>query len=44
MYKVFRGGGWNDADERNLMPSFRNYADPVERSITIGFRCAKSIH
>ena len=39
-YKVFRGGGWNDADERNLMPSFRNYADPLERSITIGFRCA----
>jgi formylglycine-generating enzyme required for sulfatase activity len=44
MYKVFRGGGWNDADERNLMPSFRNYTDRVERSITIGFRCAKSIH
>jgi formylglycine-generating enzyme required for sulfatase activity len=41
VYKVFRGGGWNDADERNLMPSFRNYTDPLERSITIGFRCAK---
>ena len=41
MYKVFRGGGWNDADERNLMPSFRNYTDPLEKSITIGFRCAK---
>jgi formylglycine-generating enzyme required for sulfatase activity len=40
-YKVFRGGGWNDADERNLMPSFRNYTDPLEKSITIGFRCAK---
>ena len=40
-YKVFRGGGWNDAEERNLMPSFRNYTDPLERSITIGFRCAK---
>src|SRR5579872_116979 len=40
-YKAFRGGGWNDADERNLMPSFRNYTDPLERSITIGFRCAK---
>jgi sulfatase modifying factor 1 len=43
-YKVFRGGGWNDADERNLMPSFRNYTDPIERSITIGFRCAKSVN
>jgi iron(II)-dependent oxidoreductase len=43
-YKVFRGGGWNDSDERNLMPSFRNYTDPLERSITIGFRCAKSAY
>jgi sulfatase modifying factor 1 len=41
-YKVFRGGGWNDSEERNLMPSFRNYTDARERSITIGFRCAQS--
>lgn len=40
--KVFRGAGWIDVDERNLMPSFRNYADPLERAPTIGFRCAKS--
>jgi formylglycine-generating enzyme required for sulfatase activity len=40
-YKVFRGGGWNDSEERNLMPSFRNYTDPLEKSITIGFRCAR---
>ena len=42
MYKVFRGGGWIDTDERNQMPSFRNYTDPLQRSPTIGFRCAKS--
>lgn len=42
MYKVFRGGGWSDEEERNLMPSNRNYTDPVERSLTISFRCAKS--
>ena len=42
MYKVFRGGGWSDEEERNLMPSNRNYTEPVERSLTISFRCAKS--
>jgi formylglycine-generating enzyme required for sulfatase activity len=42
-YKVFRGGGWIDTDERNQMPSFRNYTDPLQKSPTIGFRCAKSI-
>ena len=41
--KVFRGAGWIDVDERNLMPSFRNYTDPLEESPTIGFRCAKSV-
>jgi len=40
--KVFRGAGWIDVDERNWMPSFRNYADPLERAPTIGFRCAAS--
>jgi formylglycine-generating enzyme required for sulfatase activity len=40
--KVFRGAGWIDVDERNWMPSFRNYADPLERAPTLGFRCAES--
>jgi sulfatase modifying factor 1 len=40
--KVFRGAGWIDVDERNWMPSFRNYADPLERALTLGFRCAES--
>ncbi len=42
-YKVFRGGGWIDTEERNQMPSFRNYTDPLQKSPTIGFRCAKSL-
>ena len=42
-YKVFRGGGWSDTDERNLMNHFRSYADPEVRSTTVGFRCAQSI-
>ena len=40
--KVFRGAGWIDVDERNFMPSFRNYADPLQQAPSIGFRCAKS--
>jgi len=41
-YKVIRGGGWSDDDERNLMNSFRNYTDPDLKAASIGFRCAKS--
>ncbi len=40
-YKVIRGGGWVDDDERNLMNSFRNYTDPDLKAASIGFRCAK---
>lgn len=41
-YKVIRGGGWVDDDDRNLMNSFRNYTDPDLKAESIGFRCAKS--
>ncbi|PYS50583.1 MAG: hypothetical protein DMG13_20735 [Acidobacteria bacterium] len=41
MYKVIRGGGWSDDDERNLMNHYRNYSDPGVRTYTIGFRCAR---
>ena len=40
-YRVIRGGGWSDDDERNLMNHFRNFADPSKGASTIGFRCAK---
>lgn len=43
MYRIFRGGGWSDNDERNLMVHYRNYTDPSARVPTIGVRCAKSI-
>lgn len=42
VYRVFRGGGWSDSDERNLMVHYRNYTDASTRSPTIGVRCAKS--
>jgi iron(II)-dependent oxidoreductase len=41
-YKVIRGGGWSDDDERNFMNHYRNFADPPVRTYTVGFRCAKS--
>jgi formylglycine-generating enzyme required for sulfatase activity len=41
-YKIIRGGGWSDDDERNLMNSFRSYTDPAVRSTSVGFRCAMS--
>jgi sulfatase modifying factor 1 len=41
MYKVIRGGGWSDDDERNFMNHYRNFADPNVRTFTVGFRCAR---
>ena len=42
-YKIIRGGGWSDSDDRNLMNHFRSYADPEVQSTTVGFRCAQSV-
>jgi len=41
IYRVIRGGGWSDDDDRNLMNHYRNFADPSKGASTIGFRCAK---
>ena len=41
LYKVVRGGGWSDDDERVFMNHFRNFTDPDLRASTIGFRCAR---
>ena len=43
VYKVIRGGGWSDGDERHFMNHFRNYTDLEIRASTIGFRCAKTV-
>ncbi|MFN3325654.1 MAG: formylglycine-generating enzyme family protein [Bryobacteraceae bacterium] len=40
-YRVLRGGSWFDQPQF-LTCSYRSWARPVERSPTIGFRCAKS--
>ena len=42
VYKVIRGGGWSDDDDRNLMNHYRNFSDPSRGAPTIGFRCAKN--
>lgn len=41
LYRVIRSGSWNLDDERHLAVSYRNFADPATRTVTIGFRCAK---
>jgi formylglycine-generating enzyme required for sulfatase activity len=41
-YRVLRGGGWSDSDERMLGLHYRNYAGPSVMAPTIGFRCAKT--
>ena len=43
VYRVFRGGGWSDPDDRILAVHYRNYTDPSTRTPTIGFRCAKPL-
>ncbi len=46
MYRVIRGGGWNDEEptpSKSIMSNhYRNYNDPEAESTTLGFRCAKS--
>jgi iron(II)-dependent oxidoreductase len=42
IYRVIRGGGWAQSDERNLATHFRNYTNPEHRTNVIGFRCVRS--
>jgi formylglycine-generating enzyme required for sulfatase activity len=46
-YKVARGSGWSsteDMPQRSILGvHYRNYADPVQTSNVLGFRCAKSV-
>lgn len=40
MYRVIRGGGWSDGDERILALHYRNFTNASLPSNTVGFRCA----
>lgn len=42
MYRVIRGGGWSDDDERILALHYRNFTNQSLPSNTVGFRCARS--
>jgi len=42
LYRVIRGGGWSDYDERILALHYRNFTNSDLPSNTVGFRCAKS--
>ncbi len=41
MYRVLRGGSFFDEPPLFLSVGYRSWARPLERSATIGFRCAK---
>jgi formylglycine-generating enzyme required for sulfatase activity len=40
LYRVIRGGGWSDNDERILALHYRNFTNQNLPSSTVGFRCA----
>lgn len=40
--RVARGGGWFDADPGSLTAAVRRLEFPEERSVDLGFRCARS--
>jgi formylglycine-generating enzyme required for sulfatase activity len=42
MYRVIRGGGWADNDERILALHYRNFTNQSLPSNTVGFRCART--
>lgn len=42
LYRVIRGGGWSDNDERILALHYRNFTNQSLLSNTVGFRCARS--
>ena len=41
LYRVIRGGGWSDNDERILALHYRNFTNQDLPSDTVGFRCAR---
>jgi formylglycine-generating enzyme required for sulfatase activity len=40
LYRVIRGGGWSDNDDRILALHYRNFTNQTLPSSTVGFRCA----
>jgi formylglycine-generating enzyme required for sulfatase activity len=42
-YRVWRGDTWAATDERNLAVNYRQFDWQSDRTVTVGFRCAKSL-
>jgi formylglycine-generating enzyme required for sulfatase activity len=42
-YRVWRGDTWAATDERNLAVNYRQFDWQTDRTVTVGFRCAKSL-
>ena len=41
LYRVFRGGGWNNSVPSMLRSANRNWGTPANRYFSLGFRCAQ---
>lgn len=42
LYRIVRGNAWNADDDRHLAVNYRNFSEQGTRTVTIGFRCAKT--
>ena len=40
-YRVARGSGWSDSDNRILGIHYRNFTNPEHRTVNFGFRCVR---
>jgi formylglycine-generating enzyme required for sulfatase activity len=43
VFKVLRGGSWDDKEGDTIRSTYRYWLDPEKRSADIGFRCASTV-
>jgi formylglycine-generating enzyme required for sulfatase activity len=42
-YRVLRGGSWLLVDPDAFRCACRNYSEPGDRNLNVGFRCARTV-
>jgi formylglycine-generating enzyme required for sulfatase activity len=42
-FRVWRGASWYNSNPDNLRASFRSYYPPLNRNVTVGFRCVVAV-